>query len=209
MVIQDKPNQARGSLSPGGWFRTPASPQNYKRIWISPRWNQEHRELDYRHEPFNNSDDIAAWQRCGFTQHRFTGDMYDMRCQEPPCISDIRRALPLQHFGWSFYRMRPGDVLPWHSDTYAAFRRIHELAPTAIIRRYVIFLEDWQSGHYFEIDGTPIVQWIAGDAVLWHGDTPHVAANMGSTARYTLQITGVIDTENHPWQLQHYNDSIF
>jgi hypothetical protein len=44
---------------------------------------------------------------------------------------------------------------------------------------------------------------------LWHGDTPHIAANMGQTPRYTLQITGVIDPDDHPWQLQHFNDSIF
>ena len=209
MEIQDKPNQSVGSVDPGGWFRRPAGPANYKRIWISPCWASEHRDLDYTHEQFNNSDDIAAWQRQGFTQQRFTGDMYDMRRPEPACITRLREILPMRNFGWSFYRMRPGDVLPTHSDTYAAFRRVHDLGPDAVIRRYVIFLENWQSGHYFEIDGMPITRWLAGDAVLWHGDTPHLAANMGSTPRYTLQITGVIDLHNHPWQLQHYNDSIF
>ena len=209
MATQDKPNQARGNLTPGGWFRRPAGPENYKRIWISPCWGQEFRDLDYHHEPFNNSDDVAAWQRSGFTQHRFTGDVYDMRRAEPSWMSRLQTILPLQKFSWSFYRMRPGDVLPNHSDTYAAYRRLHDLDQSAVIRRYVIFLEDWCSGHYFEIDGVPIVNWIAGDAVLWHGDTVHIAANMGSLPRYTLQITGIIDNDNHPWQLQHYNDSIF
>jgi hypothetical protein len=55
----------------------------------------------------------------------------------------------------------------------------------------VIFLEDWQSGHYFEIDGTPITAWSAGDVITWRYDVPHVAANVGMTDRYTLQITGV------------------
>ena len=209
MVIQDKPNQARGSIDPGGWFRRPAGPKNYRRIWISPTWDQSYRHLDYQHEPFNNSDDVATWQRSGFTQNRFTGDMYDMRRPEPPSIAHIRHRLPLRHFSWSFYRMQPGDVLPWHVDTYSAFRRIYDIDATAVIRRYIIFLEDWRSGHYFEVDGDPVTRWIAGDAVLWHNDTPHVAANMGRDYRYTLQITGVIDPTDHPWQLQHFNDSIF
>jgi hypothetical protein len=196
-------------VDPGGWFRRPAGPENYKRIWISPTWDRSYRDLAYHHEPFNNRQDVETWQQLGFTQHRFTGDMYDMRQPEPDIVAAVRSRLPLKHFCWSFYRMRPGDVLPAHSDTYQAFRRLYDLAPQARIRRYVIFLEDWQSGHYFEIDGVPVTQWVAGDAVLWHDGVVHAAANLGSTHRYTLQITGVIDPDQHPWQLQHFNDSIF
>lgn len=209
MAIQDKPNQAVGSLEPGGWYRKPASPRNYKLIWINPCWDGSFRDLPYHHEPFNNADDLAKWQKAGFTQNRFTGDLYDMRDAEPGFIDIIRRRLPLKSFAWSLYRMGPGDVIPNHSDTYTAYRRLHDLGADAVIRRYVIFLEDWQSGHYFEIDGDPVVRWIAGAAIAWHGDTPHIAANMGTTPRYTLQITGVIDPDHHPWQLEHFNDSIF
>jgi hypothetical protein len=35
-----------------------------------------------------------------------------------------------------------------------------------------------------------VVKWRAGDVIEWCYDTPHMAANMGSTARYTLQVTG-------------------
>jgi hypothetical protein len=61
------------------------------------------------------------------------------------------------------------------------------------IHRAIVFLEDWASGHYLEIDGEPIIKWTAGDVVIWCYDTPHMAANMGLTPRYTLQITGHID----------------
>jgi hypothetical protein len=110
MVIQDKPNQALGFLEPGGWFRKPASSQTHKLIWISPTWAQQHRDLEYHHESFNNNADITEWRRLGFSQQRFTGDLYDMRSPEPPCIAGIRDRLPLKLFSWSFYRMRPGDV---------------------------------------------------------------------------------------------------
>ena len=58
------------------------------------------------------------------------------------------------------------------------------------IRRAIVFLEDWASGHYLEVDNEPVVKWSAGDVVVWEYDTPHLAANMGTTPRYTLQITG-------------------
>jgi hypothetical protein len=55
-----------------------------------------------------------------------------------------------------------------------------------------VFLEDWKSGHYFEGLGTPITQWHAGQTIEWSYDTPHMAANIGTKPRYTLQITGHI-----------------
>ena len=58
------------------------------------------------------------------------------------------------------------------------------------IKRAVVFLEDWASGHYFEYSGNPLLQWPAGQVVEWDYDEPHMAANIGETPRYTLQITG-------------------
>lgn len=91
--------------------------------------------------------------------------------------------------------MRPGDVLPEHSDTYERFCFLHDIKDIAEIKRFVVFLEDWQSGHYFEIQGVPVVGWKAGTWVSWKGSTPHLAANMGQTMRYTLQLTGHVRSE--------------
>lgn len=170
---------------------TPASSDIWGRFHTRPWWTHEHRELDYQHEEFNDPDTVDRWRLVGFTQQRFTGDLYDMRRPEPEMIGPWRDLLPIEHFSWSFYRMRPGDVLPLHHDTYAAFRRIYGIDPAHHIRRYIIFLEDWRPGHYFEIDGTAIIDWCAGDTVYWHDDINHVAANIGQDPRYTLQITGL------------------
>jgi hypothetical protein len=53
-------------------------------------------------------------------------------------------------------------------------------------------LEDWQLGHYLDCNGKAFVHWQAGDVVEWTFDTPHSAANIGMTDRYTLQVTGWI-----------------
>jgi hypothetical protein len=165
---------------------------NWRRYYISPWWI-DHRDLPYVNEPFNDSDSLEKWRAMGYTQTRFTGDMYDMRNPEPDWVAPFRQYFPWQHFSWSVYRMGPGTVLPNHVDTYARFREIHNIKNERTICRAVIFLEDWNSGHYFEINGQPMVKWQAGDSVAWRADVPHSAANMGDTDRYTLQITGVVN----------------
>ena len=44
-----------------------------------------------------------------------------------------------------------------------------------------------------KINEDPYVEWAAGETVIWQNNTQHLAANMGMTDRYTLQITGVPD----------------
>jgi hypothetical protein len=114
-----------------------------------------------------------------------------MRNPELFLITPFRKCFDFAHFSWSAYRMAPGTVLPEHQDTYRRFRDIHGLTLTQPVVRAIVFLEDWQRGHYLELDGTPVVQWRAGDWVQWRDDLPHTAANVGKTPRYTLQITGI------------------
>jgi len=163
---------------------------------LDPWWHPHHRDLDYRHEPFNSPDDVRKWHRLGFTQQRFTGEHYDMRREEPDWIDRFRQVIPMQHFSWSVYRMRPGDVLPNHGDTYAAFRRIYQVPESQPISRYIVFLENWQSGHYFELAGVPVLGYQAGCVVRWQDAAPHLAANVGETMRYTLQLTGLESPAN-------------
>lgn len=172
MVTRDKIN----------WYRT-----KVPKVWF------HYHDLPYKNEPFNDVHCLQYWQQLGYTQSKFTGDMYDMRQPAPDWMSDIHSSFPWQHWSWSIYRMTPGCVLPWHRDTYQKFKILHDIRDCHTIRRALVFLEDWQSGHYFELDGEPITKWSAGDAVAWCYDTPHIAANMGTTDRYTLQITGTQD----------------
>lgn len=89
-------------------------------------------------------------------------------------------------------KMLPGNILPYHRDEYAYFRRTFDVTHNEV-GRIIVFLEDWQPGHISEIDGTPITNWKAGNWIEWRGTTPHMAANLGHTDRYTLQITGIIN----------------
>lgn len=164
--------------------------KTWSTTWIEPWW-VSHRNLPYINEPFNDQRSLKEWQELGYTQTKFTGDMYDMRNPEPQWVTPFRQILPWENFSWSVYRMGPGATLPEHSDTYCRFCELYNIKDIEKIYRAVIFLEDWQSGHYFEIDRTPFTKWQAGDTVIWRGSTPHIAANIGKTDRYTLQITGI------------------
>ena len=57
------------------------------------------------------------------------------------------------------------------------------------ITRYVVFLEDYKTGHFIQISDNVYTRYRAGDFVKWSGYTAHAAYNLGTEDRYTLQIT--------------------
>jgi len=160
---------------------------------IEPFWGDAYRHLDYSKEPFNNPWDVTMWQNLGFAD-KFVGAMCDMRKPQPVWNTHI--IAEFERRGWkdvctSYYRMDPGTILPQHIDTYKRYIEIFELENTQqSIHRAIVFLENWDSGHYLEVAGEPVTKWSAGNVVTWQYDTPHLAANMGYSPRYTLQITG-------------------
>ena len=165
--------------------------KNWYKGHTYPIWADAFKDLMFINEPFNDPVSLKEWRDLGYTQTKFTGDMYDMRQEEPEWMHLLRNVFDWRHFSWSVYRMNPGCCLPMHSDTYSRFRELYNW--NGDIHRAVIYMEDWQSGHVSEIQDTVITEWRAGDYIVWKNDTPHLAANVGKTPRYTLQITGVIE----------------
>ena len=156
-------------------------------------WDNEYQNLDYVNESFNDVELLTKWTALGYP-NRFTGDMCDMRHRQPAWNTQF-----VEYFadrGWkdvgtSYYRMNTGTVLPTHGDLYKRYVEIFNLQGREHrIHRAIIFLQDWQSGHYAEYESKPFVNWSAGDVVEWCYDTEHMAANLGLGPRYTLQITG-------------------
>lgn len=162
-------------------------------IHIDPVWQDEYKHLNYITESFNDPVSVAEWLSLGFAD-KFVGDMCDMRSPQPEWnhqIVDYFSKLGWKDIGTSYYRMNPGTILPTHSDLYKKYIEVFGLQNQEhTIHRAVIFMEDWQSGHYLECAGNPITNWNAGDGVIWQYNTPHLAANLGFTPRYTLQVTG-------------------
>jgi hypothetical protein len=166
------------------------------RYQLSRFWDCEYQTIEYINEEFNDVEQTHVWQEQGYA-NRFTGDMCDMRSTQPTWnqrFVDIFAGQGWQDVGTSYYRMNTGTVLPTHSDLYKKYIEIFNLkGKEHTIRRAVVFLEDWQPGHYAEYNNETFVNWRAGATVVWKYDTPHMAANLGPTPRYTLQITGHVN----------------
>ena len=162
-------------------------------------WDVEFKTLEYINEPFNDPYDVAKWISQGY-QSKICGDLCVMRHSLPSWNNKFIEFFEAQGWhdvGCAYYRMGTGTVMPVHQDRYVRYIdkfRLH--GQEYRIKRALVLLEDWKSGHYLELMGSPVVDWKAGQVYEWTYDTPHMAANLGLDNRYTLQITGWSDSYN-------------
>ena len=168
----------------------------FRRFQLAKFWDDQYKDLAYENEFFNNLTQTQLWLSQGYSD-KFTGDMCDMRRPQPVWnqrFVEIFSGQGWQDVGTSYYKMNTGSVLPTHRDLYLKYIELYDLQGREHrIRRAIVFLEDWQPGHYAEYADEPFVNWRAGAVVEWNYDMPHMAANLGLTPRYTLQITGHVD----------------
>jgi len=164
-----------------------------KHFNIEKFWDEEYKILDYTKEKFNDPETQIVWEDAGF-RGPFGGCMCDMKKSQPQWnykFVNFFHNMGWRDIGTSYYKMDPGSSLPCHVDTYQRYIELFDLkGKEDTIRRAVVFLEPWQSGHYAECHGVPYTNWAAGFTLVWEWNAPHIAANMGMTSRYTLQITG-------------------
>jgi hypothetical protein len=161
----------------------------YRLGHIEPWWNDDFKSFEYQYLPHKDQVMVAEWQAQGYRNLNLNGGIYH--------LNDTEYAQPFfQQFSWTnqgacLFRMNTGDITPNHKDHYITYKRVFDIKDNSKIWRAIVFMEDWKSGHYFEIDGKPLVNWQRGDYVAWNYDVWHMAFNMGIEPRYTMQITGV------------------
>ena len=162
---------------------------------IKPFWDDEYKNLNYRKEIFNDEYAIEEWRRGGYDNdiENFSGKMANYNDPLPSWHDEVLKWIEdefqLKDIGCCYYRMGTNDIIPNHSDAYNVYTKKFN-CKLENVHKILVFLEDWKSGHYFELDGEPFVNWKAGDYFIWNGDLEHMAANIGIKDRYTLQITG-------------------
>lgn len=86
----------------------------------------------------------------------------------------------------SVINIPPGQTIPYHRDKHYLIQQLYGQGETW---RYLIMLEDWKSGHYFEIKDQPLTRWRAGDWFKIHRLDWHLAGNMGIEPFYSAQVT--------------------
>jgi hypothetical protein len=164
---------------------------NYRFGHVNPWWDSSFKNLNYIYYPLKNTHDLIQWQQEGYSRFNLNGGLYNMSQPMPDYAIPFFTFFDWENVGLAFYRMNTMDALPLHQDSYTSYIKMFDISDPSVIWRAIFFLEDWKSGHYFEIDGSAHVNWRAGDYVLWNNNVPHYAANIGKEPRYTMQITGM------------------
>ena len=155
---------------------------------IAKTWSDNYKNCIYLQDPIKGAQK-EEWRKQGYYNTRQYGEMHGYPNEMPKWVESIASQLKLFQCGYVLYRMKTLDIMPMHTDHYKKYCEVFNATPNEVYRA-VVFLEDWKSGHYFEMDDQAIVNWRAGDFIMWQGDVPHAASNIGIEDRYTLQITG-------------------
>lgn len=108
----------------------------------------------------------------------------------------------------SLIKQYPGNIIPWHYDTHVTLKnkiRENKKLKNKKIIRYMIFLTDWDWGHYFCVGNNVVHQWRAGDIITWNPIVHHCGSNAGMTPKITLNITGLINSNSiHLSNIKNY-----
>ena len=104
-----------------------------------------------------------------------------------------------------FHNQRTGQLLNLHIDNFAgrkergnSFKVIKADKDPALMRRFVIMLDDWKHGQVFMLGNQVWHQWKKGQCITWDWqDIPHSTCNMGWENRPMLQVTGWTTERTH------------
>lgn len=111
--------------------------------------------------------------------------------ESPQWVHSLATKVPqdFEHSVVSVIRVDPGQTIPLHVDKHYWVQETYGRGKT---HRYLIMLEDWKSGHYFELDEEPVVGWQAGDWIRFEQPQWHLGSNAGIEPWYTVQVTCVV-----------------
>lgn len=96
--------------------------------------------------------------------------------------------------GISLFVQPPGHTIWSHVDTYSSFiRRTKGPADYSVLRRYMVFVRDWDWGHFFHYGNHCFNQWQAGDCWDLKPGIYHGSANAGVNPKITIHWSGEIN----------------
>jgi len=95
-------------------------------------------------------------------------------------------------YSLSVIKQMPGQTIPQHFDTFYKFCERNNCSKIDVCRLN-FFLEEWKTGHYFEINNEPYVDWGKMNFKIIRYGHPHLSGNMGMEPKYTMQITGLYE----------------
>lgn len=163
-----------------------ADDQTYSNAVVNdnPDWQQRNPQLWAKQ---------FAYREQGYTQHNT--QIWKTTNREPKIDfdweQDICQQLPLDHAVATLTRQDPGQVLPWHADSFYYLQAQFPQDPRPIWR-FLVFMQDWKTGHVLQVGDHVHAHWQQGDTLVWPPGTLHLAANVGSEPKWTCNVTGFL-----------------
>jgi len=130
-----------------------------------------------------------AYEEAGYK--RGLSEYYEVGTPELNKICQpILKQIPLLNPEVRLFIQTPGQAIPLHVDAYESYSLRSEISYDKIVR-HVVFIEDWDWGHYLLIGNDSIHQWQAGDSYRIDRGVWHCSANCGLSPKLTMSITGM------------------
>jgi len=108
-----------------------------------------------------------------------------------PVFDEVKKYFDLKDLVCDLSKYTPGMILPWHSDTFPTYSKNMGITNLDDIVRIIIFLHQDEPGHQLWIEDK-LCRGNAGTWFAWTGNQKHMAANIGESDRYVIQLTGHI-----------------
>ena len=151
-------------------------------------------KIDIPHAQLENirfEDYFQCYQQYDKIEQYYTennSSIWQMFEASPQWVHDLAKKIPqdFDHHVVSVINIPPGQTIPHHVDKHYKLKQEHGEGESY---RYLIFLEDWKRGHYYEVHDQPFVKWRRGDWVKFGVDDWHLAGNMGDEPFYSAQVT--------------------
>lgn len=113
-------------------------------------------------------------------------------------LSGMFSNLKKEKMGISLFVQMPGHTIWSHVDTYSSFirRTGDSKADYSVLRRYMVFVKDWDWGHFFHYGNHCFNQWKAGDCWDLRPGIYHGSANAGVNPKITIHWSGEINEKD-------------
>ena len=152
---------------------------------ISPFWDNDLRNHSYAREvPFvaRNFDHL---DRKYYNKDHLLQSFND---ELPNGWQRFLSAVDAESGSVSWTCILPNVILPSHRDTFYTMRQEHNVEIDQCFR-YLIFLEDWQFGHYAGFSSTHISNWKKGDVWIFDSVELHFAVNASNVPFHSCQVS--------------------
>ena len=110
-------------------------------------------------------------------------------------LKEMFPKLKRDKMGISMFVQPPGHTIWSHVDTYSSFiRRTGDDKPDySKLRRYMVFVRDWDFGHFFHYGNHCFSQWEAGECWDLTPGVIQSSANAGFSPKITIHWSGEIE----------------